>query len=97
MVGVFGPKDMGAIGLRVFAKYLEVTRRLQKVYMLEPAGSHGVWGLDDYQFLSFLLGAAQLAGTPQKEREKNENMKKEKKRKKKGGGWTTGKIRAGAC
>jgi serine/threonine-protein phosphatase 2A activator len=33
----------------VFRKYIEVCRRLQKVYNLEPAGSKGVYGLDDHQ------------------------------------------------
>lgn len=45
----------------IFAPYLELVHSLIVTYNLEPAGSHGVWGLDDNSFLPYIFGSAQLA------------------------------------
>ncbi|ODQ65472.1 Phosphotyrosyl phosphatase activator [Nadsonia fulvescens var. elongata DSM 6958] len=46
--------------LLMFSQYLKLIQRLIITYNLEPAGSHGVWGLDDHFHLPYLLGSAQF-------------------------------------
>jgi len=54
------PNVMAPVALSIVTQYLNICRGLQSDYMLEPAGSHGVWGLDDYHCIPFYIGACQL-------------------------------------
>ncbi|TDG53565.1 hypothetical protein AWZ03_000380 [Drosophila navojoa] len=54
-------QDIVSAALRLFNRYLQFARHLQRTYNMEPAGSQGVWSLDDFQFVPFIWGSAQLA------------------------------------
>jgi serine/threonine-protein phosphatase 2A activator len=62
-IGALDKSDELSIAIKVYNKYLNFARKLQVTYRLEPAGSQGVWSLDDYQFIAFIWGSAQLIGT----------------------------------
>nr|CAD7419973.1 unnamed protein product [Timema poppensis] len=61
-IGALKPPDQEAVVTKVFNRYLQLVRKLQLTYRMEPAGSHGVWSLDDYQFIPFIWGSSQLIG-----------------------------------
>ncbi len=57
---LYTENDFPFLALNIFFKYVIFMRKLQTNYVLEPAGARGVWGLDEYQFVPFIFGAAQL-------------------------------------
>lgn len=58
--GTWSVEDqLRGITIGVIQPYLQLVRRLIKTYTLEPAGSHGVWGLDDHSFIPYIFGSAQ--------------------------------------
>lgn len=59
-LGIFSSDDFFHIGALVFPAYNELVRELVVSFRLEPAGSKGSWGLDDYFFLPFYWGSAEL-------------------------------------
>lgn len=63
-IGNLYEDDNVATVFLIFNKYINIVRRLQKTYRMEPAGSHGVWSLDDYQFIPFIWGSSQLINQP---------------------------------
>lgn len=54
-------EDKVACALVLFNKYLQLVRRLQQTYKLQAIGSNGVYSLDDYHFLGYIWGSAQLS------------------------------------
>ncbi|KAM0786358.1 hypothetical protein ACM66B_001829 [Microbotryomycetes sp. NB124-2] len=64
VTGILTEQDEQAMVTRIFVAYLELVRKLQLKFNLEPAGSKGVWGLDDHQHLVYLWGASQLRAHP---------------------------------
>ncbi|KAK3659708.1 Serine/threonine-protein phosphatase 2A activator 1 [Elasticomyces elasticus] len=59
-LNVFAEGEERSIVTGIIQPYLVLIRRLILIYTLEPAGSHGVWGLDDHSFAPYIFGSAQL-------------------------------------
>mmetsp|Transcript_2083 Transcript_2083/g.7754 ORF Transcript_2083/g.7754 Transcript_2083/m.7754 type:complete len:286 (+) Transcript_2083:733-1590(+) len=54
LLSVLDLRDRSKVALKIFVRYTGLTRTIQQYFRLEPAGSLGAWGLDDYCFIPFL-------------------------------------------
>ncbi|XP_050299206.1 serine/threonine-protein phosphatase 2A activator-like [Anthonomus grandis grandis] len=61
-IGFLTESDFAASACKLFVRYLHLVRKLQETYKLQPVSFSGAWGLDDYQFVPFIWGSAQLIG-----------------------------------
>lgn len=59
-IGYLEIDDQIPVACKIFVRYLDLVRKLQLTYNMEPAGSRGVWSLDDYQFVPFIWGSSQF-------------------------------------
>ncbi|XP_017037504.1 serine/threonine-protein phosphatase 2A activator [Drosophila kikkawai] len=71
MCGLFEAKilrreqDLAASALILFDRYLKFVRRMQVLYSVVSANCQGAYGLDKFQFVPYIWGAAQLChGAP---------------------------------
>jgi serine/threonine-protein phosphatase 2A activator len=64
-LGLLGSDDSMAVVFDVIWGYWDLIVIVHDTYKLEPAGSHGSWGVDDYVMLPFLFGSAQLINHPE--------------------------------
>jgi serine/threonine-protein phosphatase 2A activator len=55
------PKNMVAVGLKVFSAYFDLARYFQTRYRMGMADSMDMWNLDAYQFVALILRVAQLS------------------------------------
>ncbi|KAJ6230259.1 serine/threonine-protein phosphatase 2a activator [Anaeramoeba flamelloides] len=75
-LGLIEENDLVGLIYGVFHRYLLLVRKLQQTYTLEAAGTHGVWGLDDFQSLPFYFGSCQFYLRKENENgNENENEK----------------------
>jgi serine/threonine-protein phosphatase 2A activator len=59
---VLSDSDAATVVFGAFWTYWDVVIAMLSQYRLEPAGTTGAWGLNDFVMLPFLFGSAQLVG-----------------------------------